>query len=178
MGGLRARLAASHAGDVWAFLAASVWTVLGDYPKVCLRMKSSAPPQAPLRPCASGSASGTSVFSSLTPFSFRLFSLRIIVTTSTAQDHHTPTAGSQSGRSGRSGGGSGGRGIFGRAFLLLYSIAWRSLDNSWVVRKVGEIILKSILVGTRGRQGGPGAAQTERRGQHHHEALKTRRGCG
>lgn len=151
--------------------------MLGDYPEVCLRMKSSVPPHASSRPCAS--ASSTSIFSSLTPFSFRLFSLRIIVTTSTAQDHHTPTAGSQSGRSGRSGGGSGGRGIFGRAFLLLYSIAWRSLDNSWVMRKVGEIILKSILaVGTRGREGGPGAAQTERRGQHHHEALKTRRGCG
>lgn len=170
---------ASHAGDVWALLAALVWTILGDYHKVCLRTKSSAqPPPPPPRPCRS--ASGTSLFSSLTPFSFRLFSLRIIVTTSTAQDHHTTTAGSQSGRSGRSGegSGSGGRGIFGGAFLLLYSIAWRSLDNSWVMWKVGEIILKSILVGTRRREG-PGAAQTDKGGQHvDDDILNTRRGCG
>lgn len=70
--------------------------------------------------------------------------------------------------------GSGGRGIFGRAFLLLYSIAWRSLDKSWVMRKVGEIILSSILAGMSGREG-TGAAQMDNDGQHH-EVCKTR--CG
>ena len=67
-----------------------------------------------------------------------------------------------------------GRGIFGRAFLLLYSIAWRSLDNSWVVRKTGEIILKSILVGT-GERSGSGAARRGDCEQHHDDdVLKTR----
>lgn len=66
----------------------------------------------------------------------------------------SPTAGSKSGRGGCGGreNGNGGCGIFSEAFLLLYSIAWRSLDNSWLVRKLREIILKSILLRSGGRR--------------------------
>ncbi|KAL1865151.1 hypothetical protein Daus18300_007277 [Diaporthe australafricana] len=172
-GGLRARLTSSPAGDVWALAAALAWSALGDYyQQVRLRVKRNASPPPLMRPRANGT---TALISFLTPFSFRLFSLRIIVTTSTAQDHQmTSTAGSKSGRGGGGGreNGNGGRGIFSEAFLLLYSIAWRSLDNSWVVRKLREIILKSILMGTGGR--GAEAARPEKGNQY--GVFKTRGG--